>query len=410
MKKRFSAMLSLGLAAAFFFYVIFQMSLFNTLSQPLITNFQLSTDTFGNIAALYFYIAALCLLPAGLMLDTFNSKHILLSLLLIVAIATFCVAWEQTTWALIIYRIASGLGNGFAFLLCMRTAVLCFPNNTGVAMGLSVTLGMSGGIVQPYAEVLYQQLGWQHFMLGNSIACFLLALMVILGYRLPKPKELAETKPHLNFTLIIAKLKAVTVQFNNWLCAFYTGLMNFPISLLGAAWGTTFILHKDHFSPVKSTLIVSMIFLGMITSSPIIGYLIDRYRRQRGIFMLVGAVAGFLLIGIAIVMPVTSIGLGALLFFLLGIASTCQIISFPIVSENNSLTNTSTAMGLLSFTFYLIGALGNNIFSWLVKAHQHWTHQVFVQTADLNFGMGVLLTGFLVSAILAIWISAKSKN
>lgn len=66
------------------------------------------------------------------------------------------------------------------------------------------------------------------------------------------------------------------VVFNryNWLGGAYTALMNLPIVLLGALWGSMYLVNAEHISPTQASYVITMIF-----SAPLLAHLSsDGYR------------------------------------------------------------------------------------------------------------------------------------
>ena len=65
-------------ASLFFFYEFIQLNLFNAIAVDLMQDFHLDAAQLGNLSSMYFYANALFLFPAGMMLDRFSAKKLLL--------------------------------------------------------------------------------------------------------------------------------------------------------------------------------------------------------------------------------------------------------------------------------------------------------------------------------------------
>ena len=94
-----------------------------------------------------------------------------------------------------------------------------------------------------------------------------------------------------------------------------------------------------------------------------------------------------------------------LIFLILGIATTTQIISFPIASEANPIDHNSTAMALISILMYLVAAVSEDIFGGMVKLH-HIITQHHNAASDYRFAM----LGLLICFVMAAFFSWKVKS
>jgi len=69
-------------AALFFFYEFIQMNMFNAVSTDLMRDFSLHATKLGKLSAYYFYANLIFLPIAGVLLDRFSTRLIILSALL----------------------------------------------------------------------------------------------------------------------------------------------------------------------------------------------------------------------------------------------------------------------------------------------------------------------------------------
>src|SRR6185312_3755526 len=107
-------------AALFFFYEFVQMGMFNSISEDLMKAFNISATQLGHLSAFYFYADVLFLFPAGILLDRFSIRLILLITVAVCCIATFIFALSTSLWLAEISHFAAGIGNAFCFLSCIK--------------------------------------------------------------------------------------------------------------------------------------------------------------------------------------------------------------------------------------------------------------------------------------------------
>jgi MFS family permease len=352
-------------AALFFFYAIFQMSFFNTICHELLMSFAITPVQLGVLSSLYFYSDALFLFPAGILLDKFSTRTLLLSFMALSIISMFLFAHTHSIAVIALCRIIWGIGNAFAFLGCLRLAAVWFPpQRHALVMGLLVTIGMSGGIVaQTPFSLLVTRTSWQQAVLVFAIIGLIMWLIMYFGL---KDKKIST---HHSKETLHMLLKEVFSRKQNWLCGIYSGCLNLPILVLGALWGSFYLQQSHHISAVNASFIITFLFVGLIIGAPIIGHFSDRILSRRKP-MIVGALFALIVVSCILLTPtVSSSLLLATLFFLLGFASSAQVLSYPTVAESNPDKIAATAMSIVAIIINIMAALMQPVFALLMK-HQ----------------------------------------
>ena len=82
-----------------------------------------------SISSSAFYLAYVFVqLPAGMLVDKYGIKKIMIASTLIFSIAIFIASIATTSSGIILYRALAGLGGGFAFLCAIKSASLWLPD------------------------------------------------------------------------------------------------------------------------------------------------------------------------------------------------------------------------------------------------------------------------------------------
>jgi len=394
-------------AALFFFYEYIQLHMFSTIDQDLMRDFGLRAGNLGNLSACYFYSCILFLLPAGQLLDRFSVRNISLIAMGICVLGT--ALFSQTTSLLTaeICRFFTGIGSAFCFLSCVRLASRWFPSNRmAFITGLIVTMAMIGGMVaQTPLALLTEKLGWRNALMMDAVLGAVI-FAIIWTFVKDYPEEYDESQ-HAS-TLIsnvgyFKSLKQSYLKLQNWLAGIYTCLTNLPIYLLGAIWGGLYLMQIHHFTRTQASYITSMIFIGSVVGCPLMGWISD-YIGKRRLPMLYPCIISFLLVTIIIYAPSLSLGGFMLLFFLIGLTTSSQIISYPAIAESNSKALTATAVSVVSFTTLSGGAVFQPLFGWLMD--KHWDGTVVNKVAvyspsDYHFALMIMPIGFVIAFIAA---------
>jgi len=394
-------------AAMFFFYEFIQMGMFNSLSPELMRDFKVSATQLGNLSATYFYADVVFLFFAGMLLDRFSPRKIILSALLLCIGSTIMFGLSPNITVLGISHFLAGIGNAFCFLSCIKLASNWFPpRRMALVIGLTVTMAMAGGVVaQTPLTYLAQALGWRHAVLVD--ATLGMAIFVLIWFFVhDKAEDAAAVKSNPKTGNVMQTVRFAVSNPQNWLGGLYTSLVNLPIFLLGDLWGIMYLTQVHHLSRTSASYITSMVFIGTIIGSPLVGWISDTIGRRRAP-MIVGALISLVVMLMIIYLPNLSFNTLLVLFFALGFFTSSQIASYPLIAESNPKNITGTATGLASILIMGGGAVFQPLFGWLMDLH--WNGTVvngvhMYSTADYLSGMSIMPIAFVIGLIASLLI------
>jgi len=400
-------------AALFFFYEFIQLNLFDAIDVQLMQAFHLNAPQLGQLASMYFYANALFLFPAGVLLDRFSTKKLLLTAVALCTIGTFVFAIAESYFMAAAGRFVVGMGASFCFLSCIRLASRWFPpSKMALVTGLVVTMAMLGGLVaQTPLEMLSHLMGWRNAVLLDAALGILVALAIfmIVQDRPPNSHDIAHAdKAHLKTLGFLRSIKLVLLNPNNWLGGIYTSLMNLPVFLLGALWGIHFLVEVHHVTPMQASYATTMFFVGVIFGSPAFGWFSDHIGR-RVLPMIIGAILSLGVMLLLMYMPNLSLIEIISLFFLIGFVTSSQVLSYPAIAELNPPTLTSTAVSVDSISIMVSGAIFQPFFGWIMEFH--WDHSMtadgvpLYSSHDFMNAMWIMPIAFLISIFIAWFIT-----
>lgn len=410
---RFQPWLITFTAALFFFYIFIQLNMFNALSSHLIASFHLSAIQLGHLSAEYFYADVLFLFPAGMILDRFSTRWLLTINMSIATAMTVLFAWSHQLWELEFSRFMIGLVGAFCLLSCVRLASRWFPpRRMALVVGLIVTFAMLGGMLAqtPFA-MLIAELGWRQAMLVDAgLGVLILVLIIALVRDFPSSPHLTAASPSHSHSVQFKQLiKLTLLNKQNWLAGFYASLLNLPILLFGALWGSLYLMQIHGLTPNQSTNVTMMLFLGVIIGSPLAGWISDRLalRKQP---MIIGAAISLVVTLLIIFMPGLSELMLLLLFFLLGMTTSTQIIAYPLIAESNSPTITASAEGMAS-TIIMGGGFTQMLFAKLLTLWwvPHYAHHVPIyKLHDYWLALSIMPVAMVVGFVAALFMRETS--
>jgi MFS family permease len=407
-------------AGLFFFFEFLQMTMFNSISEDLMQSFNIAGTRFGILSAAYFYANVVFLFPAGLMLDRFSTRKLILTGLALCIIATIGMSLASNYWLALTARFVIGMASTLCFLSASRLATRWFPSHQlALATGVIVTMAMLGGFFgQTPISLLVQHYGWRHALLLNAVLGVLFWIVILFVVRdfpanfKAQHQENLQTLKQLGFWSSI--IKAIT-QRQNWLAGLYTSLLNLSIFIIGSSFGTLFFTQVHGFSMTEASFASSMIFLGTIFGSPIIGAASDKLKNRRAP-MIICAIISLLLLLLVFYDRTLHYDSIVILMFAIGFFTSSQIITYPLISESNPKAFTSSAIGMASVLIMAGGAIFVPLFGWLLTLnwkHIYVNHIAFYSSKDFYLALMILPIAVVISLICVLMAKetyAKESN
>lgn len=401
LRSTFMAWLVCLSAGLFFFYEFFQLNLFDVINEPLRDAFQLNASQLSFMSSTYLWADIIFLVPAGLILDRFSVRTVILSAMFICVLGTVGFATTQSFWLASFFHFLSGIGNAFCFLSCVVLVSRWFPpRRQALVMGMIVTLAFLGGTMahSPLAY-LNDHFGWRHSLLIDGAVGALLLLWI---YAIVKdmPMGVAQSFVKTN-TSLSDTLKVAIKNPQNLLTGIYTSCLNLPIMVLCALWGASYLQVVHHLSEMSASHVVSLIFIGSIIGCPLVGFLSDKIGRRKPI-MWVGAIATLLIMVPLFTGYALSESMLSIIFFSLGFFTSAQVISYPLIAESNALNSTGAATSIASVIIMGGGGVGQVVYGLLMQ-HHAGSGVVNYNLADFQFAMWMFPITVLVAIAALYW-------
>ncbi len=394
-------------ASLFFFYEFIQMNMFDAISTDMMQAFSIRASQLSALSSTYFIANALLLLPAGLLLDRFSTRKIILTALILCVAATFVFAHAQHFWLAATCHFVTGFGNAFAFLSCVMLASRWFPpQRMAFVVGSIVTMAMLGGVLaHTPLQMITHTYGWRQAMQYNGILGIVITAIIFFSVK-DHPQNTSRDEAQTNTQVALpfkTAIKTAMSNKQNWICGTYTSLLNMPLMVLGGLWASLYLQNIHHLSITQATMVSSMLFFGTIFGSPIFGSISDRMGKRRP-GMLFGALTALIVMLAILFMPQLHYYSLMGLFFALGFFSSSQIIGYAVIAESNAHTVTGTATGLASVIIMGGPALFQPLFGFLMD--YFWDHKMVgnipvYSTADYKLCMLLFPIGILIGLILA---------
>lgn len=377
--------------ALFPFFCFLQMNAINSIS-----HFMNNANSLylGTLSSAYIFGDAVWLIPAGLILDKINPLKVVLFSFLGYLAALLLFSYSSSHDLLVFFRFLMGCFHAFSLLACLKFISQETPlQQRTLLISVAVTIALLGGLVaQTPLFYLIKTLGLSAALTVNFLFGTFIWAVIFVFYKFTfssTPQSIGKTCEHTKITPALCqafKKKAV------WYAAAYVAILSLPLMVLGSVWGIDYLMTINHISATYASYVSSMIFMGVIIGSPLIGLLSCKIRAET--LLRFGSILTFLaLLLVALSSKFPTILLGPL-FFLLGLISSCQILGYTVMSEAKSRALVGLSIGVSNALVMLFAASCQMIFGLLVHA----------QLLPNLFYLKTYFFGFLFIACLFIFI------
>ncbi len=392
-------------AGLFFLYEFFQLNIFDVINQPLRDDFKIDAAQLSWMSSTYLWADILFLLPAGIILDRFSTRIVILTAMFVCVIGTVGFATTHSFALASFFHFLSGIGNAFCFLSCVVLVSHWFPpRRQALVIGSLVTMAFIGGMMAhtPFAY-LYEMFGWRHALLiDGGVGALLLVWIYFIVKDKPadSPARIRTSEGH-----VLASFTKALANPQNWLAGLFTSFLNLPIMVLCALWGASYLQVVHHLPDMAASNVVSLIFMGSVIGCPLVGWLSDSQGRRKPL-MIGGAIATLITV-IPLFMHVNlSQTALSVIFFALGFFTSTQVISYPLVAESNHSDNTGAATGIASVLIMGIGGVAQVLFGYLMTHHASSTAAQYT-VADFQFAMWMFPIAT-IAALIAVLMTRET--
>ena len=388
-------------ATLFFFYEFIQGNMFASIAANIMQDYHIQADKMAWLSSIYYVSNVLFLFVAGMVLDRFSIKNTLLIAMFLCVVSTFLLAHSHSFYVALFSRFVTGIGSAFCFLGPVRLASHWFPpKRMALVTGAIVTMAMAGGMLAQYPLTkLVTLVGWRQAVQDVGILGF--AMLIIMFFLIKERPHVAVKKVGKAIDVFTAAKKAyLNTQYIR--AAFYASLMNMAIAVFGAMMGTLYLEQRLEVGPEQAALVNGMLFLGAIVGSPLVGWISDKMG-LRILPMKLGVLMSLLILLATLYLPV-SLNTMAVLFFLLGLFTSAQVISYALVAESSSPAMTATAVSVISILTQGGYIVYQNLFSYLLtnQGEMHLVNGTPVYLLDAYQHAAIILPLGLLIAFLML--------
>lgn len=393
-----------GLGCLFYFYECLLQVSPSVMSNELMRDFSVTSQTLGILSGIYFYSYAAMQLPGGVMMDYFGPHRLLTIATSICALSTVAFGLTDNFFMACLARLMIGFGSAFAAVGAMKLAANWFPaERFALLTGMMVTIGMLGAIggEAPLA-MLIDSVGWRHSMvIMGGVGIVLAILIFTITKDVPKKSRTYHTttdddEPMLNSLITLLKNKQL------WLVAFYGGLMYMATPIFCGLWGVPFLMFKMHIAKATAANYISLVFVGWAIASPLWGIFSNRIGRRKPP-MYIGSIGALISCTIFIYAPIQSGWLIEFLLFTFGIFSAGFLPAFAVAKELCNKKYVATGLSFMNMMNMVGIAIGQPLIGYILD--KFWQGEIIdkIRIYPLeayHIALALLPIGMLISLLI----------
>ncbi|MDH5447990.1 MAG: MFS transporter [Candidatus Bathyarchaeota archaeon] len=306
---------------------------------PLLTlicqEFGISHAHAGLLMSLFALPGIFVALPGGIISDRFGMKKTGITSLVLMIAGTLIVGTSITPLQAYVGRIVSGIGGlTLAIVLPQLVSKWFLGKELGVGMGVFNTAMPLGTILSfNVFSVIGNDLGWQvPIFLTTTASIFALLLFLWLFKKPTEKSENAKSSIFRGITKLGASIWLVGFSWM-WFNAAFISFLTFSHD---------FFVAKGH-EVGSAGFMSSVIIMGSLFLSPLIGYLVSKFRREEMFIGLSGVILAFLLFSIPTALHILP------LLVLIGIfAALVPVSIFSLPSKIVKPKNLGLAFGIIT--------------------------------------------------------------
>ncbi|MDF1757840.1 MAG: MFS transporter [Legionellaceae bacterium] len=387
----------------FFMYEFHQLSLMNQLNEVLRDEFQVSSLRISRLSNAFSLGNILFLLPAGIILDRYSTKKIILITLFISLIGAFGISQSASFFLTAFFRGLTGIGNAF----CLAAGILLVSRwiadtHRALFIGLLVTMAYCGGILSgdPFVYLM-DNFGWRNALLIDAIFGTIIWLWLLIII-----KDSPDPNYYLNInkskTSIFSGLKCAASNSQNWLAGTYVALINLPIMVYGAVWGISYLESVYKLNASSASEVISMFFIGAIIGCPLSGWVSDKISRRKPVMYLgcIGSIVVFIPLVLGVALSYANL---CCMFFCMGLLCGTQIVGYSIISEINKSDAIAKGTSIATFLVMFLGAAVSGMYGALLDKSIITSHMVGEYSSAAYKNAGIIFPVWAIVALILVF-------
>ena len=266
--NKFKMSLILFVGIGFYCYEFFLRILTGAYQEQIVDYFHIQSHVgFSFLVSSYNITYLLMQIPAGILLDRYGSKKVLISATILCGIGNIIFIMGGFELA-IVGRLLVGVGSSFAFIGVLKLALENFPRkHFALVTSIVISLGTLDAAFSQNISVYIASydISWLSIFIYSGL--FAVPLAALFQILLPKQIKSIQMMPDFSDIYIISK--GLLVNKPLWNNAIWAGLVYIPTVVLTSQYGVFYFKDIYGFNTLYSASLITALFMGWVIFSPL---------------------------------------------------------------------------------------------------------------------------------------------
>jgi MFS family permease len=338
--------------------------------------------------------------PAGLLLDRFGSKALIVAGAALMAAGQLVLAFTESLPAAIAARAVLGLGDAVTFISVLRLVPLWFPSRqVPLVTQLTGICGQLGQVLSavPFFGLLTDE-GWTvAYVSVAAIGVLSMVLTITLVKDTPNGRTVPTQTTAIRETL--AGVKTVWLRPGTRL-GFFTHMgTQFSVTVFALMWGVPYLTVAQGLSPGMAGGLLTISVVAAIASGIVIGIFTGRLPHRRSRLVLAIIVANALAWTVVLALPSRApLWLLVALIVVISVGGPGSMVGFDFARTFNPSATLGTAQGMVNMGGFVASLLVMQAMGLILDAAGDFSFESFRLAWTVQYAIWVLaVVGILIT-------------
>lgn len=341
--------------------------------------FNASPSILSTFVVLQVAVYAAAQVPAGVLLDRFGSRAMIVAGAALMAAGQFTLALTESLPTAIAARAVVGLGDAFTFISVLRLVPYWFrPKQIPLVTQLTGFCGQIGQVLSalPFLSLLVGA-GWTTAYLsvaGLGVLTIVLALAVVAN----APPDVTVVPDPIKVRHLMSSLKTVWLRPGTRL-GFFTHMgTQFSITVFGLMWGVPYLTTAQGLSKHVAGILLTISVVASVGAGIAVGILTGRYPLRRSWVVLTIMGSNALMWTVVLALPFQApLWLLVLLVVVIAVGGPGSMVGFDFARTFNPSHTLGTAQGMVNMGGFIASLLVMQTMGWVIDAVGDYSFESF---------------------------------
>jgi MFS family permease len=362
--------------------------------------FNAGPSMLSTFVVLQVIVYAVAQVPAGLLLDRFGSKVLIIAGAALMASGQLVLAFTESLPAAIAARAVLGLGDAFTFISVLRLVPQWFtPRQVPLVTQLTGICGQLGQVLSaiPFFAVLAGS-GWTTAYISvAALGVMAMVLTLVLVQNTPGGRVVETETTSIGETL--ASVRTVWLRPGTRL-GFFTHMgTQFSVTVFALMWGVPYLTVAQGVSSQVAGILLTISVIAAISAGIVIGIFTGRHPHRRSRLVLAIIASNALMWTVVLALPDKApLWLLVVLIVVISVGGPGSMVGFDFARTFNARTTLGTASGMVNMGGFVASLLVMQAMGVIIDAAGGYSFDAFRSAWTVQYVIWVLaVIGILIT-------------